>query len=86
MGLAISQSLLLTGLVQLGMKQSAEVISEMTSVERILHYMHLPKEGPYVTENPPPQSWPSKGALVIKNVTMRYADNKPPVLKVFPIR
>ncbi|XP_012257506.2 ATP-binding cassette sub-family C member 4-like isoform X1 [Athalia rosae] len=80
-GLALSQSLILTGMVQHGMRQSAEVVSQMTSVERVLQYSSLPKEGPFTTKDPPPGSWPSKGGIVFKNVSMRYAENKPPVLK-----
>ncbi|XP_046746888.1 ATP-binding cassette sub-family C member 4-like [Diprion similis] len=80
-GLAISQSLILTGMVQYGVRQSAEVISQMTSVERVLQYTRLPQEGPFTTEKPPPDTWPEKGALVFKDVSMKYAKNKPPVLK-----
>ncbi|XP_046746877.1 ATP-binding cassette subfamily C member 4-like [Diprion similis] len=80
-GLAISQCLILTGMVQYGVRLSAEVVSQMTSVERVLQYTNLPKEGPFTTSNPPPDTWPSQGALVMKNVSMKYADDKPPVLK-----
>ncbi|XP_046623156.1 ATP-binding cassette subfamily C member 4-like isoform X3 [Neodiprion virginianus] len=80
-GLAISQSLAMSGVVQYGMWQTAEVISQMTSVERVLQYTNLPKEGPFTTEQPPSPTWPSDGGLIFKNVTMRYADNEPPVLK-----
>ncbi|XP_046622340.1 ATP-binding cassette subfamily C member 4-like [Neodiprion virginianus] len=80
-GLAISQSLILTGMVQYGIKQSTDVISQMTSVERVLQYTTLPQEGPFTTDNPPPPTWPSKGALVFKEVSMKYAEDKPPVLK-----
>lgn len=37
-GLAISQALLLTGMVQYGLKQTTEAIQQMTSAERILQY------------------------------------------------
>ncbi|XP_012262524.2 ATP-binding cassette sub-family C member 4-like [Athalia rosae] len=80
-GLALSQSLILTGMVQHGIRQSTEVIAQMTSVERVLQYTALPKEGPFTTKNPPPATWPEKGRLTFKNVSMKYADHKPPVLK-----
>ncbi|XP_046746883.1 ATP-binding cassette subfamily C member 4-like isoform X1 [Diprion similis] len=80
-GLAISQSLMLTGILQYGVRQGAEVISLMTSVERVLQYTNLPKEGPFKTDNPPPPSWPSTGALTFNKVSMRYAANKQLVLK-----
>nr|XP_046485751.1 ATP-binding cassette sub-family C member 4-like isoform X2 [Neodiprion pinetum] len=80
-GLAISQCLILTGMVQYGVRLSAEVVSQMTSVERVLQYTNLPKEGPFTTGSPPPDTWPSQGGLVMKNVSMKYNDDKPPVLK-----
>lgn len=73
-------------MVQYGVRQSAEVVSQMTSVERVLQYTKLPKEGPFTTEKPPPPTWPSKGALVFRDVSMKYAANKPPVLKVSSVK
>lgn len=43
-GLAISQSLILTGMLQHGMRQIADVVSQMTCVERVVEYTTLPKE------------------------------------------
>jgi hypothetical protein len=43
-GLAISQSLILNGMLQYGMRLAAEVVSQMTSVERILEYTKVEKE------------------------------------------
>lgn len=40
-GLAISQSLILTGMVQYGIRQTTEAMQQMTSVERILQYTDL---------------------------------------------
>lgn len=48
-GLAISQSLVLTGMLQFGMRQTAEVINQLTSVERVLQYSTLENEGPFDT-------------------------------------
>lgn len=58
MGLAISQSLILTGMVQHGMRQTAEVITQLTSVERVMQYTKLDKEGPFNTP---------KGSCKIRN-------------------
>ncbi|CAD6222001.1 GSCOCT00005267001.2-RA-CDS [Cotesia congregata] len=80
-GLAISQSLILTGMLQYGVKQTAEVQSQMTSVERIIQYTDLPKEGPMESTNPPPSDWPSKGDVKWQNVSMSYKAEDPPVLK-----
>lgn len=43
-GLAISQSLILTGMLQHGVRQTAEIVSQMTSVERILQYNKIKHE------------------------------------------
>ncbi|XP_032678118.1 multidrug resistance-associated protein 4-like [Odontomachus brunneus] len=80
-GLAISQSLILSGSLQYGVKQSAEMISLMTSVERILQYTNLPTEKSIVPKDPPPPTWPTNGRLTFKNVNMKYDKNDAPVLK-----
>ncbi|KOC62298.1 Multidrug resistance-associated protein 4 [Habropoda laboriosa] len=80
-GLAISQSLIVVGTLQHGVKQSSEVVSQITSVERILQYTNLPKEGSWTSADPPPADWPKYGQLTLKNVNMKYEEDKPPVLK-----
>lgn len=48
-GLALSQAMVLTGMLQHGMRQVAEVINQLTSVERVLQYTKLETEGPFET-------------------------------------
>lgn len=48
-GLAIAQSLALTGLLQYGMKQTVETVNHLTSVERVLQYTEMENEGPFET-------------------------------------
>ncbi|XP_015596918.1 multidrug resistance-associated protein 4 isoform X2 [Cephus cinctus] len=43
-GLAITQVMAMTGMIQWGMRQSAEVTNQMMAVERILEYTQLPPE------------------------------------------
>jgi ATP-binding cassette subfamily C (CFTR/MRP) protein 4 len=45
-GLAITQAIGLTGLIQKGIRQSAELENQMTAVERLLEYLKVEKEAP----------------------------------------
>ncbi|XP_045472555.1 ATP-binding cassette sub-family C member 4-like [Harmonia axyridis] len=81
-GLGISQSMILVGMLQFGMRQVAEVVNYLTSVERVLEYTQLEREHPLVTpkDMKPPESWPSKGKIIFHNLILRYAENDPPVI------
>lgn len=80
-GLAITQASALTGLVQWGMRQSAEVANQLMSVERMLEYTLLPEEKqPLVAKNPP-KEWPQHGKIMFRKLGMRYALEEPLVLK-----
>lgn len=95
-GLAITQIMGMTGLIQWGMRQSAEVANQMMAVERVLEYIQLAPEpnlrdkGTYLKKKDKenltlpdnaPKNWPERGSIVFRNVYMRYADEDPPVLK-----
>lgn len=70
-------------MLQHGMRQTAETISQMTSVERILQFTQLDKEGPFESEpnKKPSAQWPSKGEINFDHLYLRYEDSAPPVLK-----
>lgn len=96
MGLAITQVMAMTGIIQWGMRQSAEVANQMMAVERVLEYVQLPSE-PNMSKGEVclkkkdkqtsalpanvPKIWPNEGCIKFKNVYMRYADEDAPVLK-----
>lgn len=48
-GLAITQILALIGILQFGFQQIAEVINQLTNVERVLQYSNIETEGPFDT-------------------------------------
>lgn len=82
-GLAITQALGLTGMFQWGMRQSAEMENQMTSVERVIEFSNLEAEPPLETDkkDDPGKGWPTKGFVTFDNLMMRYSKNDPPVLK-----
>ncbi|PNF15053.1 Multidrug resistance-associated protein 9 [Cryptotermes secundus] len=82
-GLAISQSLILNGMLPYGMRLAADVISQMTSVERILEYTKVEKETD-LKKHPvqkPPSCWPMKGMIQFEHMSLKYSPADPPVLK-----
>ncbi|XP_071455642.1 ATP-binding cassette sub-family C member 4-like [Hetaerina americana] len=82
-GLAITQSIGLTGMFQWGMRQSAEMENQMTSVERVLEFTNVEPEPPLESpaDKKPPSDWPSKGEIVFDRLFLRYSPENPPVLK-----
>ncbi|KAL1490440.1 hypothetical protein ABEB36_013133 [Hypothenemus hampei] len=82
-GLVITQAISLTGLIQWGMRQSAELENQMTSVERVLEFTRIEHE-PDLESAPdkkPPASWPKRGQIEFVNTSTRYNPLDPPVLK-----
>lgn len=88
MGLAITQMMSISEIIQWGMRQSAEVTNQMMSVERILEYTQLAPE-----ENPDEplrieghiNNWPTRGSIEFKSVFMSY-EGKEHVLKDLSFR
>ncbi|XP_052861311.1 probable multidrug resistance-associated protein lethal(2)03659 [Anopheles cruzii] len=74
-GLAITQALGMTGMVQWGMRQSAELENTMTSVERVVEYDDVDPEPALVSEGDrkPPPDWPAEGGVKFDKVSLRYA-------------
>lgn len=61
-GLAISQALILTGMVQHGIRQMMESFQLFTNTERVLQYIKLDQE-PSITKKPT-MDWPFKGKIL----------------------
>ncbi|CAG9863581.1 unnamed protein product [Phyllotreta striolata] len=82
-GLAVTQAIGLTGMFQWGMRQSTELENQMTSVERILEYNNIEKEGQLESDpdKKPPASWPEKGKLEFRQLFLKYFPQDPFVLK-----
>ncbi|XP_017768861.1 PREDICTED: multidrug resistance-associated protein 4-like [Nicrophorus vespilloides] len=80
-GLAITQASALTGIVQWGMRQSAEVANQLMSVERVMEYNMLEEEKQPFTPKKPHIEWPSKGKIIFKGMGLRYSPEMPLVLR-----
>lgn len=82
-GLAILSSINLIGNCQWGMRQSAELENQMTSVERIVEYANVPSEAALETDknNLKPKEWPSSGNILFNALSLRYVENGGCVLK-----
>ncbi|KYN01924.1 hypothetical protein ALC62_07226 [Cyphomyrmex costatus] len=82
-GLIITQTMALTNMLQWGIRQTAELESQLTSIERILEYSHLEEE-PMIDSKPdakPPDDWPTKGLVKFKNVNLKYNPRGACILK-----
>lgn len=73
-GLAITQAIGMTGMVQWGMRQSAELENTMTAVERVVEYQTVDPEGQLeaIGDKKPPASWPEDGGVVFDRLSLRY--------------
>lgn len=73
-GLAITQAMSLTNIVQLGMRQSAVLENLMTAVERVIEYQSVDPEPPFESENDkkPPKDWPEKGQIKFEKLSLSY--------------
>lgn len=82
-GLAITQTISLTGLFQWGLRQSVDVENQMVSVDRVLDYIKLDQE-PNLKSTPaeqPPSEWPATGTIEFSHVFMKYGPQGAHVLR-----
>lgn len=82
-GLAILHCLTMIGMCQWGIRQSADLENQMTSVERIREYCDIPSEELETTDEAkrPPPSWPYSGKVEFKDFKLKYSENEGYVLK-----
>mmetsp|Transcript_107829 Transcript_107829/g.220103 ORF Transcript_107829/g.220103 Transcript_107829/m.220103 type:complete len:1402 (+) Transcript_107829:151-4356(+) len=79
LGMSISMLLQMCASFQWCIRQSAEIVNLMVSVERVLGYGKIEPEAPLKLESDKDldESWPSKGAIDVKNVDVRYRTSLP---------
>eukprot|EP01004_Peranema_trichophorum_P003532 NODE_2514_length_1561_cov_48.312935_g2165_i0.p1 GENE.NODE_2514_length_1561_cov_48.312935_g2165_i0~~NODE_2514_length_1561_cov_48.312935_g2165_i0.p1 ORF type:complete len:472 (-),score=85.77 NODE_2514_length_1561_cov_48.312935_g2165_i0:146-1510(-) len=69
-GLILTQSVLLTGLMQYMVRQAAETENLVTCVERMQEYCKLPKED--ISGMEPHPEWPNGGKIKVNNLIASY--------------
>ncbi|CAL7944629.1 unnamed protein product [Xylocopa violacea] len=82
-GLVITQITAISVVLQWGMRQTAELENQITSIERVLEYSRLEEE-PFldsIPEKVPPSEWPRKGLVEFKDVKLKYGPKSPYALK-----
>lgn len=73
LGLSISMLLQLAGLFQWCIRQSAEVVNQFVSVERVLEFGALEPEASLELENDKNLGdWPERGEIDVKDLAVRY--------------
>ncbi|KAK8801165.1 hypothetical protein WA158_001935 [Blastocystis sp. Blastoise] len=79
--LSISYALNVTQTLNWVVRMAADMETQIVSVERINSYAQLPKEAPeHIEGHIPEESWPSRGDITFKNMSMRYRQELEPVL------
>ncbi|XP_035890492.1 uncharacterized protein LOC118502378 [Anopheles stephensi] len=82
-GLAITQVFNLIFMCQWGMRQTAELENQMTSVERVVEYAEVEPEASLVSigKHKPPADWPAQGSIRFEHFSLRYAPQSSLVLR-----
>lgn len=85
LGLALTYALEITKYLKHGTDMASQVESKLNAVERQLEYTDLPQEAaaessPEVMKQLAAADWPSKGAIDVQNVIVRYRPGLPTVL------
>ncbi|GMM34147.1 bile acid-transporting ATPase [Saccharomycopsis crataegensis] len=81
-GLSLSYAISFTESALWIVRLYAEVEMTMNSVERLQEYLDIEQEpARLIPETAPEASWPSKGVIEVKDLSLRYAPELPQVIK-----
>jgi ATP-binding cassette subfamily C (CFTR/MRP) protein 4 len=84
LGLSLSMLLQLAGMFQWCIRQSAEVVNLMVSVERVSAFGNLEPEAPLELDEDKElleNGWPSQGAIEVEDLSVRYRASLPLALE-----
>lgn len=80
-GMVITQSMALSGLVQYGVINCANINYQLVSIEKILYFNSIEKENEPRSPTIPPLNWPNFGKITFNGVSLKYSVNAPAILK-----
>lgn len=81
-GVALSYAMSFGDAVLWVVRLYSEVDIQMNSVERIAEYFDIEQEAPQqIPESRPPVDWPASGNIEFRNLSLRYAEELPLVIK-----
>eukprot|EP01126_Amoeba_proteus_P060740 TRINITY_DN8075_c0_g1_i2.p1 TRINITY_DN8075_c0_g1~~TRINITY_DN8075_c0_g1_i2.p1 ORF type:complete len:628 (+),score=126.26 TRINITY_DN8075_c0_g1_i2:254-1885(+) len=80
-GLSITYALRLTANLNWLVRMSTDVENNLIAVERCIQFTELQLEAPYDKPYQPSSGWPQKGAVSIQDLSLRYREGLPLVLK-----
>ncbi|XP_060863100.1 multidrug resistance-associated protein 1-like isoform X2 [Metopolophium dirhodum] len=81
-GLSVSYALQITQLLNLLVRVTSDVETNIVAVERIKEYAETPQEAPWeVPSTQPPSEWPTRGEIQFQNLKLRYRESLDLVLK-----
>lgn len=79
-GISLSYALQITAQLNLLIRVVTEVEASFNAVERVQEYTRIEPEAARESASPPPPSWPSEGAVEVRDLLMSYRPGQPPVL------
>lgn len=80
-GLSISYALSVTQTLNWMVRMTSEAESKIVAVERVNEYAKMATEPREEEGRKPPHSWPTEGALAIRNLRLKYRPGLPEVLR-----
>lgn len=86
-GLILSTTLAMQAAVTMLVRQTAEVENNMSSMERLVYFSkQLPQEAALdLPATVPPAEWPTRGAISMRNLEIRYRPELPAVVHDFSL-
>ncbi|GAN05655.1 multidrug resistance-associated ABC transporter [Mucor ambiguus] len=80
-GFCLSFVLLFTDQMFYGIRRYTSLEMSFNAVERVVEFMEIDQEAPAITQVRPPQEWPTRGKIDVKDLEIKYAADLGPVLK-----